>query len=82
MLGWRQPDELSPTLADLMTKTVNEEPIVPGEGILHHASGVDLVPANIELLEDVPLVSQQVQQAEEERQEDMKKEVRKHEYQR
>lgn len=35
-----------------------------------------------ELLEDVPLVSQQVQQAEEERQEDMKKEVQKHEYQR
>ena len=34
------------------------------------------------ILEDVPLVSQQVQQAEEERQEDMKKEVRKHEYQR
>ena len=49
MLGWRQPDELSPTLADLMTKTVNEEPIAPGEGILRHASGVDLVPANIEL---------------------------------
>ena len=34
------------------------------------------------ILEDVPLVSQQVQQAEEERQEDIKKEVRKHEYQR
>lgn len=34
------------------------------------------------ILEDVPLVSQQVQQAEEERQEDMKKEVRKYEYQR
>ena len=34
------------------------------------------------ILEDVPLVSQQVQQAKEERQEDMKKEVRKHEYQR
>ena len=49
MLGWRQPDELFPTLADLMTKTVNEEPIAPGEGILRHASGVDLVPANIEL---------------------------------
>ena len=49
MLGWRQPDELSPTLADLMTKTVNEESIAPGEGILHHVSGVDLVPANIEL---------------------------------
>jgi chromosome partitioning protein len=49
MLGWRQPDELSPTLADLMTKTVNEESIAPGEGILYHASGVDLIPANIEL---------------------------------
>lgn len=34
------------------------------------------------ILENVPLVSQQVQQAEEEQQEDMKKEVRKHEYQR
>ena len=34
------------------------------------------------ILEDVPLVSQQVQQDEEEWQEDMKKEVRKHEYQR
>ena len=34
------------------------------------------------ILEDVPLVSQQVQQAKEERQENMKKEVRKHEYQR
>lgn len=34
------------------------------------------------ILEDVPLVSQQVQQAEAERQEEMKKEARKHEYQR
>ena len=34
------------------------------------------------ILEDVPLVSRQVQQAEAERQEDMKKEVRKYEYQR
>lgn len=34
------------------------------------------------ILEDVPLISQQVQQDEEEWQEDMKKEVRKHEYQR
>ena len=49
MLGWRQPDELSPTLADLMTKTVNEEPIAPGEGILHHLEGVELMPADIQL---------------------------------
>lgn len=32
MLGWRQPDELSPTLADLMTKTVNENPSHPARG--------------------------------------------------
>ena len=26
-----------------------EKPITPGEGILHHAEGIDLMPANIEL---------------------------------
>ena len=26
-----------------------ESPIAPGEGILHHPEGVDLVPSNIEL---------------------------------
>ena len=49
MLGWPQPDELSPTLADLMGKIITDQPISPGEGILHHDSGVDLLPANIEL---------------------------------
>ena len=41
MLGWPQPDELSPTLSTLMEKII--------AGILHHSSGVHLVPANIEL---------------------------------
>ena len=49
MLGWAQPDELSPTLADVMGKTIMDLPVTPNEGILHHASGVDLLPANIEL---------------------------------
>ena len=49
MLGWPQPDELSPTLSTLMEKIIAEQPITPGEGILHHAEGVDLIPANIEL---------------------------------
>ena len=49
MLGWPQPDELSPTLSTLMEKIIAEQPIAPGEGILHHSSGVHLVPANIEL---------------------------------
>ena len=49
MLGWPQPDELSPTLSTLMEKIIAEQPIAPGEGILHHQSGIHLVPANIEL---------------------------------
>ena len=49
MLGWPQPDELSPTLSTLMEKIIAELPITPDEGILHHPSGVHLVPANIEL---------------------------------
>lgn len=49
MLGWPQPDELSPTLADLMGKIITDQPVSANEGILHHDSGVDLLPANIEL---------------------------------
>ena len=49
MLGWAQPDELSPTLADLMGKIITDQPITPGEGILVHQEGVHLLPANIEL---------------------------------
>ena len=48
-MGWQQPDELPITLSTLMQKAINDQPIPPGEGILHHAEGVDLIPANIEL---------------------------------
>ena len=48
-MGWQQPDELSTTLSTLMAKAMNDQSIQPGEGILHHAEGVDLIPANIEL---------------------------------
>lgn len=48
-LGFAHPETLFPTLADLMVRTVNGEPNVPGEGILHHPEGVDLLPANTEL---------------------------------
>ena len=37
------------TLSTLMAKAMNDQPIQPGESILHHAEGVDLIPANIEL---------------------------------
>ena len=48
-MSWQQPDELPTTLSTLMQKAMNDQPIQPGEGILHHAEGVDLIPANIEL---------------------------------
>ena len=48
-LGNSQPDQLSVTLATVMGKVMNEESIDPGEGLLHHEEGVDLIPANIEL---------------------------------
>ena len=48
-LGYPVPDNISPTLSDLMKKIVSDQPIESGEGILHHPKGVDLVPANIEL---------------------------------
>ena len=48
-LGHPKADELPVTVADIMAKVLREEPIAPGEGILHHSEGVDLMPANISL---------------------------------
>ena len=48
-LGWQQPDQMDVTLATLMSHIINDEPVQPGEGILHHKEEVDVVPANIEL---------------------------------
>ena len=48
-LGHPKADELPVTVADIMAKVLQEHPIEPGEGILHHPEGVDLMPANISL---------------------------------
>ena len=48
-LGWNEPDKLPVSLATIMSKVIMEERIEPDEGILHHAEGIDLMPANIEL---------------------------------
>ena len=48
-MGWPKPDELDTTLSTLMGKVLEDKPIQPGEGILHYAEGVDLIPASIEL---------------------------------
>ena len=48
-LGNSQPDKLPITLSDMMGKVLTDQPIAPGEGILHHPEGVDLMPADIQL---------------------------------
>lgn len=48
-LGFPTPDKLPVTLATVMEKMLMDEPMPSKEGILHHAEGVDLMPANIEL---------------------------------
>ena len=48
-LGNPQPDKLPFTLSDAMGKILMDQPIRPGEGILNHAEGVDLLPADIQL---------------------------------
>ncbi len=40
-LGYDRPDSLPVTLSDMMGKVLTDTPILPGEGILHHAEGVD-----------------------------------------
>ena len=48
-LGHPQPDKLPFTLSDAMGHILMDEPLRPGEGILHHPEGVDLMPADIQL---------------------------------
>lgn len=48
-LGYSQPDELDMTLTDLLAGILMDKPTAPEQGVLHHAEGVDLIPANISL---------------------------------
>ena len=48
-LGYPKPEELPVTIVDMMKKVVDEKEIRPGEGILHHEEGIDLMPSSIEL---------------------------------
>lgn len=48
-MGWVDQDSLPVTLSTQMEKIIHDEPIMTGEGVLHHKEGVDLIPANIEL---------------------------------
>ena len=48
-LGYREPDKLDITLANVMGNIINEEEMDVAYGILRHEEGVDLMPGNIEL---------------------------------
>ena len=49
MLGIKQPDELSATLASNLEKIILDKPLDKNEGIIKCVEGVDLLPSNIEL---------------------------------
>ena len=48
-LGWRNPDELPVKISDIMAEILQDQPVLPNEGILHHNEGIDLLPADITL---------------------------------
>lgn len=48
-LGYKNQDDMSVTIKNLMEKVIQEIPINKNEGILQNAEGIKLVPANIEL---------------------------------
>lgn len=48
-LGFPQPDQIHPTISDLMAKVIQDNLSETMDGIISHEEGVDFVPANIEL---------------------------------
>ena len=48
-LGYKNADDYDITLATMLRKSMNDEPMNPTDGILHHPEGMDLMPGNIEL---------------------------------
>ena len=48
-LGYPEPDRITQTLASIMMGIINEDDLPIDFGVLHHAEGVDLIPANMEL---------------------------------
>lgn len=48
-LGFLDADNLPVSISIMMERVIRDEDIKAGDGILHHAEGVDLMPSNIEL---------------------------------
>ncbi len=47
--SWNEPGKLPVTFATITIKIIMDELIESGEGILHHAEGVDLMPLTLTL---------------------------------
>ena len=62
-LGVAEPDKLKTTLATVMSSIINETDFDPMDGIIRHAEGVDLLPANNSLarieIELAPLIGRE-----------------------
>lgn len=48
-LGYREPDELEVSLANILESLINDELVEVEKGVLHHKENIDLMPGNIEL---------------------------------
>lgn len=48
-LGFKEPDKLEITLANVLANIINDEEMDTDYGILKHEEGIDLIPGNIEL---------------------------------
>ena len=48
-LGWKDNDNLSITLANKILDFIQDNNNTPDDVIFHHAEGIDLIPANVEL---------------------------------
>lgn len=57
-LGWPNADELDVTLATHLAAAIRDADFPPRAGVLSHAEGFDLMPANIDLaVTDIELVT-------------------------
>ncbi|MCM1083319.1 MAG: AAA family ATPase [Clostridium sp.] len=48
-LGWYNSDDMAVTLSSILEGLIHDKELDVREAILHHAEGVDIIPANIEL---------------------------------
>ena len=48
-LGYPDADNLPVSISTIIQRVIRDEELLPDEGVLHHAEGVDLMPSNIEL---------------------------------